>query len=262
MEQRGILAEHSYNELLSLLEWFHKRGPIPIIIGGWAVYFYNSYLGSIDIDLVGYSMGGMFDQLLSIFERSQGYEEVITDPMGLGKTYRKTVIRDNVTVGHVEIDACTYESDPKTFHENPEKILPYHLCSREGYKTHLDLGNGLEAYLPRKSLLLLYKIKALRDRTYDLQTRGVTLSTRRREWLTSKRDKDGSDIIALIDPAPELYLIQEEIDLKLLYEIIEEFDIYFVMESLSQLPSLTNSLNNYPNANSEKVSKWVKRIQP
>ena len=28
-------------------------GPIPTIIGGWTVYFYNSYFGSIDIDIVG-----------------------------------------------------------------------------------------------------------------------------------------------------------------------------------------------------------------
>lgn len=181
MEERRILAKHSYNELLALLKWFHKRGPIPIIIGGWAVYFYNSYLGSVDIDLVGYSMGGLFDQHLSTFERSQGYEEITTAPLGLGKTRRKTVKVNNATVGHIEIDACTYESDQKTFHENPEKTLPYQLCSRPDYTTHLDLGNGLEAYIPRKSLLLLCKIKALRDRTHDLRTKGATLSTRRRE---------------------------------------------------------------------------------
>jgi len=58
MEQRRILADHSYRELLSLLDWFYLHGPIPIIIGGWAVFFYNSYLGSVDIDLVGPSMGG------------------------------------------------------------------------------------------------------------------------------------------------------------------------------------------------------------
>lgn len=70
MKQKRILAEHSYNEIIDLLNWYKRRGPIPTIIGGWAVYFYNSYLGSVDIDLVGYSMGGMFDELLSTFERS------------------------------------------------------------------------------------------------------------------------------------------------------------------------------------------------
>lgn len=36
-------------------------------MGGF--FFYNSYLGSVDIDLVGYSMGGMFDQVIAGFER-------------------------------------------------------------------------------------------------------------------------------------------------------------------------------------------------
>jgi len=58
LERKRILAEHSYRELLSLLDWFYLHGPIPIIIGGWAVFFHNSYLGSADIDLVGPSMGG------------------------------------------------------------------------------------------------------------------------------------------------------------------------------------------------------------
>jgi len=260
MEQRHILADHSYNELISLLEWYKKRGPIPTIIGGWAVYFYNPYLGSVDIDLVGYSMRGMFDQILTMFERSQGYEETTTGPMGLGKTYRKRVTENNSTVGFIEIDACTYESDPKVFHEDQNKELPYNLCSRQGYTTHIDLGDGLEAYIPNKSLLFLYKLKAYRDRTHDLQTKRVTLSATRREWLRAKIDKDGSDMIALLDPKPQNYIVQQSFDQTLYKKTIDEFDLHFALETIKKLPNQSNSLNNYPNATSKNVQDWIEKI--
>ena len=48
METRQILAEPSRAQ--ALIIWFHHRGPIPVIIGGWAVYFHNSYLGSYTIN--------------------------------------------------------------------------------------------------------------------------------------------------------------------------------------------------------------------
>jgi hypothetical protein len=260
MVQRKILADHSYNELMSLLEWFKKRGPIPTIIGGWAVYFYNSYLGSVDIDLVSYSMGGMFDQLLTQFEISQGYEETTTGPMGLGKTYRKRVIENNLTVGFIEIDACTYESDPRVFHENEQKELPYSLCSRQSYTTHVDLGKGLEANIPNKSLLFLYKLKAFRDRTHDLRTKEATLSATRREWLRAKIDKDGSDMIALLDPKPSSYTIEQTFNKTLFKKIIDEFDLNFALDTLDILPHQLASLHNYPNASSENVAEWVEKI--
>jgi len=101
------------------------------------VYFYNSYLGSVDIDIVGYSMGGMFDDLLSTYEISHGYEEVTISPIGLGKTYRKRVMKDDATVGFIEIDACTYESDSKVFHEDEEKK-----CYHSSYAAERDIPNA------------------------------------------------------------------------------------------------------------------------
>jgi hypothetical protein len=71
MENLTLIARRSYQELLDLLLWFHHQGPTPIVIGGWAVYLYNSYTGSVDIDLVGPSMGGLFDATLESFERER-----------------------------------------------------------------------------------------------------------------------------------------------------------------------------------------------
>jgi hypothetical protein len=205
-------------------------------------------------------MGGMFDDLLSTYEISHGYEEVTISPIGLEKTYRKRVMKDDATVGFIEIDACTYESDLKVFHEDEEKELPFELCSREEYIKRLDLENGLEAYIPRKSLLFLYKLKAFRDRSYDLKTKGATLLTSRREWLSAKRAKDGSDMIALLDPNPYTFLIKEKFDISLFEKIVEEFNLHFALESLDQLPFIVDSLNNYPNATSEDLQNWIKKL--
>ena len=257
MALRNVLARHSFEELLSLLDWFTRRGPIPTIIGGWAVYFYNSYLGSVDIDLVSYSMGGMFDQLLLDFERSQGYEEVKTSPLGLGTSYRRPVLEGGRVVGYVEIDACTFESDPRVFHEDERKELPYELCGRRGLLTRVDLDGGREAYIPVKPLLFLYKLKAFRDRGHDLRTRGAVLSASRREWLRSKWVKDGSDMMAILDPEPETSVVEQVFDTDMFWSIVDEYDLRFCLDAVKRLPSLNESKALYPFADEAEISEWV-----
>lgn len=257
MALRNVLARHSFDELLSLLDWFTRRGPIPTIIGGWAVYFYNSYLGSVDIDLVSYSMGGMFDQLLLGFEVSQGYVEVKTDPLGLGTSYVKPVVEEGRVVGHVEIDACTFESDPRVFHEDEHKELPYELCGRKSLLTGVDLGGGRAAYIPVKPLLFLYKLKAFRDRAYDLRARGAVLSTSRREWLRSKWIKDGSDMIALLDPEPETSVVEQDFNADTFWSIVDEYDLRFCLDSVRRLSSIEESKALYPFAAEAEIREWV-----
>ena len=262
MGQRNILADHSYRELLSLLDWFYLHGPIPIIIGGWAVFLYNSYLGSVDIDLVGPSMGGLFNNTLEGFERSQGYEAVTTDRLGLQTSFRKPVIERGEIVGHVQIDACTYEQDTGGFHEDPSMKLPYALCAEADLRSHVKLDSKREAYIPRKTLLLLYKLKALRDRTYDLRTKGPILSSERRNWLRDKRIKDGADLIALLDPQPRTYTLAEELDTNLLTQLIETHSLQFTLESLEELPNMEEALSLYRNTSREQVADWVKDTVP
>jgi hypothetical protein len=258
VEQRRILAEYSYQELLSLLDWFYFHGPIPIIIGGWAVYFYNSYLGSVDIDLIGPSMGGLFDNTLEGFERSQRYEAVTTDPLGLQTSFRKPVMEKGEIVGHVQIDACTYEQDTAGFHEDPKRKLPYALCADASLLSHLKLDMRREAYVPKKPLLLLYKLKALRDRRHDLRTKGPILSSEKRNWLRDKWIKDGADLIALLDPQPRSCMITEELDVDLLSLIVEKHSLQFALESLTELHNMDEALNLYRNASREQVRDWAR----
>ena len=131
MSERTILAKHSYQEFIDLSHHFHYYGPIPIIIGGWAVFFYNSYLGSVDIDVVGAGLNGRLVYILTDFQAKNGYEEVSKTELGLEKSYKKPIHENGKVVGDMEIDACIYEQDFNTFHENKEKILPYSLCDKQ-----------------------------------------------------------------------------------------------------------------------------------
>jgi hypothetical protein len=260
MASLSLLAEHSYNELLDLLLWFHHQGPAPIIIGGWAVYSYNSYLGSVDIDLVGPSTGGLFDATLESFERERGYQAVTSGPLYLGTSFRKPIIESGILKGYMEIDACTYENDPRVFHENPSKELPYSLCAREDLITDLSLRKNCEAKIPCKSLLFLYKLKALRDRQHDLeQYRGV-LGAERIAWLSSKIIKDGSDLISILDPNPQSNFVEQLLDPKIVKELVQEFKLHFCIESITNLPSMTLSCAQYRNVNPTTVNKWVNEL--
>jgi len=260
MASLSIIAEHSYNELLDLLLWFHHQGPVPIIIGGWAVYSYNSYLGSVDIDLVGPSTGGLFDATLESFERERGYQAVTSGPLYLGTSFRKPIYESGLLKGYMEIDACTYENDPRGFHENPRKELPYSLCARKDLVTDIELGQNCEAKIPHKSLLFLYKLKALRDRQHDLeQDRGV-LGAERIAWLSSKIIKDGSDLISLLDPNPQSSLVKQRLNPTIVKELIQEFNLQFCLESIPKLPSMALSCAQYRNVKSTTVNHWANEL--
>jgi hypothetical protein len=160
----------------------------------------------------------------------------------------------------MEIDACTYENDPKTFHEDPRKELPYSLCQRRHLTTNIQFNKNCEAKIPTKTLLLLYKLKALRDRQYDLEEKRGILGAERLAWLRSKIIKDGSDLISLIDSNPQTSIIQQQIETKILKEIIEEFRLEFCIESISNLPSMQQSCQQYRNINPTTVKEWTSKL--
>jgi len=66
------MVRASYKELVSFVRYFRHFGT-PVIIGGWAVFFYNPYYGSVDIDVVGPSVNGTFDETIESYERSNDY---------------------------------------------------------------------------------------------------------------------------------------------------------------------------------------------
>jgi len=231
-------------------------------IGGWAVYFYNSYFGSIDIDIVGPSHRGRFIDLIERYERTHGYEFTAKDELGLEVTSKKPVYQNDSLIGFIEIDACSFE-DPKpgSFHENPQKLLPYTLTAEKQYQKEIKLEEDAICYIPTKPLLALYKIKAARDRAYDLRTKGTIMEAAKAERLRGKLTKDRADILALLDPQPKNYIIKEEFKIEVFHRLIEKLDLGFTYETLAELPKYNDSIQLYnPTINSKQIQKWIKKI--
>jgi len=260
--QLKLLIADSHQELISLLQWFALFGPIPTIIGGWAVHFYNSYFGSIDIDIVGPSHQGRFIDLIERYERTHNYEFTPRDQLGLEVTTRKPVIKNGKVVGYMEIDACTFE-DPKpgSFHEDPNKQLPYSITAEKRYRREVKLEEDAICYIPSKPLLLLYKIKAARDRTHDLKTKGTTMEPTQLERLRGKATKDRADIIALLDPEPTKCSIKEELDAGAFYDLVRNHDLEFTLTTITELPKYRDSTQLYdPTLNAKQIDEWIKTI--
>jgi hypothetical protein len=215
MSTHEVLAQESYKELVNLLRWFSKSGPMPTLIGGWAVWIYNSYFGSIDIDIIGPSLRGSFDYVIERYEQTHQYERVERDLIGLEYAYRKPILRGSDLVGFVEIDACNFEADIGRFHEDSNKSLHYGLCTDSKLVNEVTLDGDAVCFIPKKYLLFLYKLKAERDRAYDLKNKGPVMDIERRNWLEAKLSKDQSDLIALLDPQPKRYIVSGEIDCEL-----------------------------------------------
>ena len=232
------------------------------IIGGWAIYFYNSYFGSIDIDIVGPSHQGLFIDMIERYQRTREYEFIAKDPLGLEVTSRKPVIQNGKVIGYMEIDACTFEDPkPSSFHEDPNKQLPYSLTAERKYQREVELEEDAICYIPSKPLLFLYKIKAARDRTYDLKTKGTIIAPVEAERLRGKVTKDRADIIALLDPNPSKYSIKERFDTDAFYDLVERFKLEFTLTTLTELPNHRDSIQLYnPNLDAKQIQKWTKTI--
>jgi hypothetical protein len=224
---RPITVRESFSELVSFLRFFRHHGT-PVIIGGWAVYFYNPYYGSVDIDVVGPSMKGSFDSTIEEYERTHGYQILQHDPLGTEITASKPIYSKDRKrkVGDMEIDACSYERDSASqFHEDQSKRLPYSLCDRQVCRKEVKLAKDAVCYVPSKALLTLFKVKARRDRSYDIRTKGGTIESGKLEWLRGKVAKDGSDIIALLDPKERDAIAKDPIDYTQLGNLAIEFGL-------------------------------------
>lgn len=216
----------SYRELVSFVRYFRHFGA-PVIVGGWAVYFYNPYYGSVDIDVVGSSHRDAFDEIIEGYEKSHGYEILQQDALGTEITASKPIYsKGGRKIGDMEIDACTYErSGASQFHEGGSKALPYSLCERDGCKREISIARDCACYVPSKALLALFKVKARRDRQYDIRTKGATMNAARLAWLRGKVAKDGSDIIALLDPKERRSIMKDAMDYAQIRALAVEFGL-------------------------------------
>ncbi len=176
----------SYRELQNLALWASHRGPDLYLIGGWAAWHYHGGLGSRDIDVI-FQDRNVIDRFLYEYYKENGF---IAYGGLLAKRYRKPVEMNRQTV-YIEIDAASFD-DGQPFKEDETKHLPFALVHE--HNVRWDLGHG-SVRVPTPELLLLQKVKAHRDRSWDHQYRAT--SPIDIAYLRSKIWKDGRDILGI-----------------------------------------------------------------
>ena len=173
----------SYKEIERLAIWARMRGPQFYLIGGWAAWSYHRGLGSKDIDVV-FLNQSLLEPFLMDFYRENGYERM---PGLIESSYRKPVRVGSRTL-YIEIDAAQIDRG-QPFHENRGLNLPYSLLQQHNQTWRVGQE---EVLTPTVELLLLQKVKALRDRTWDLDHSSPDVV--RTQYLRGKIQKDIYDI--------------------------------------------------------------------
>ena len=208
-----------------------------ILIGGWAVHSYNSYFGSIDIDL--YTTSKTKASLMTYLKRDHGFKHHGDAEINAG-------VSKNTKSGEIIIDFLSDKSDI-TFKGRRESF-GFDMLRERSVRRIVD--SDLQMLMPYRTLLLIYKLKALWDRTWMIENEHPPNS----EYLKGKIVKDGSDILALIDPR----FGGEEIELRYLGDQLKNLD--FVKEQLRKIPENRDSLDKYGNLNAQRAKDICRTI--
>ncbi len=216
VDQRII--SDSLEELTYIMNWIHSREasadrPVTILIGGWAVYVYNPWYGSIDIDLV--TNNRTKESLKHHLIHERGFIHYRT--AGRNSVCKSTEYRQDIIIDFAN------RSEPYTFEGRDEKL---NFDILDGKTVERTIRGNVKAVIPNRSLLLLFKMKASWDRSHRIANR----TSSDLEYDKSKLVKDYADIIGLLDPK----------------QGGREIDIAFLGESLEKYPFLTDTLESVP----------------
>ncbi len=234
----------SFEELKFILGWIRERGetadnPITGLIGGWAVDAYNSWYGSVDIDLVTNSRTK--NTLKQVLKQERDYESytipgkinTVSKPTG-NKNIREIII-DFILRERLNFEGQYIDLDFDITNEHTEVRI---------------IRGGISAVVPKRSMLLLLKLKASWDRSYRLNSE-TSIDP---EWEHGKLVKDYADIIALLDPSYG----GTEIDLNFLGDKLNEYD--FLRECLRRIPENHDAIRKYNGMDQRMVGETIKRL--
>ncbi|MFZ3060487.1 MAG: hypothetical protein WA102_12230 [Candidatus Methanoperedens sp.] len=235
----------SLEELNFILNWIREEqgesydNPIAVLIGGWAVDAYNPWYGSVDIDLV--TNSETKNTLKTVLKEERGYESykipgrinTVSKPTGDGEI--KEIIIDFILRGRIKFEGQEAELD---------FVIP------KEQTTIRELRGRISAVVPKRSMLLLLKLKASWDRAYRIDN-GTSEDP---EWEKSKLIKDYADILALIDPVHG----GRELDLNFLGEKLTEFD--FLKGCLRNIPENRDAVEKYRQMNYETAGYTIRQI--
>jgi hypothetical protein len=219
------------------------------VVGGWAVYAYSPYLESIDIDVV--TTHGMIPNVESILTQQCGWIPTTIDTP-VWKRFSKR-IPDGGPLDNVFFDLLS-SNLVNAFHEDNTKRIPFDICLRKNHFVRKSINDQLSINVPKKELLLLYKLKSYRDRIFDLYNKADTETERSR--LRAKATKDLSDTIAIIDPNYGV------LDLMSLKELVESYNLKFLKSTIEEIPTQTEAIDQYRGISLTEIQSWIQIILP
>jgi len=226
-EFSSSVMEVSLTELAEIFRWVYDRespeDPVAVLIGGWAVYCYNPWYGSIDIDLVTNSRTRQ--HLTRHLETTRSFIKRRNPP------FMKSILKVIPPDGEIIIDFIS-RSDSNCF-EGRDEECPLNLLN--GRTLYKEISPGFYVTVPERSLLLLLKLKAAWDRAYRIQ--GHT--SHDEDWEKGKLRKDRADILSLIDPENG----GTELDFMFLGDMISRYK--FLIETLTIISNDRDALQMY-----------------
>ena len=215
------LMASSFEELRHIIGWFGSRkeaglGPRYVLIGGWAVYCYNPWNRSVDIDLV---MNQRTKRgLLHHLRADRGYVRRGPEHMG-GRSLQKPT-----PIGPIRLDIASFESS-FTFEDGqrPLDLAPLRDMTVE------RVLEDLHVPVPERSMLLVMKLKAAWDRQWRVD-HGTSDDV---DYDRTKALKDLADVLALIDPEKG----GMDLDVGLLGSYLERYTSFrIVLERIAREP--------------------------
>lgn len=234
-------------ELFRFSAHAENHGLQTTVVGGWAVYAYNPYLESIDIDVVT-PQNRISDAEVLLTEQC-GWIPSTTD-MPVWKRFSKRIPNagphDNAFFDLLSANLVN------AFHEDNRKRVPFHICLQEDHYTRRTINDDTNIDVPKKELLLLYKLKSFRDRSFDLRNKEIEEPERSR--LRTKVTKDLSDTIALMDPD------YGPLDLMSLKSLVDNQGLQFLGTTVKALPFHIEAVEQYRGTPVVEVQSWVQEI--
>ena len=220
------IIRFSLDELDVISRYLHEKeendDPTTILIGGWAVDSYNSWFGSIDIDLI--TNNRTRESLMYYLRENRGF-------MPYRLVGLPTSVKKDTEAGPVIIDFASRQR-PYPF-EGENTILDFSIL--DGNTETRTIRGGIEMAVPNRATLLILKLKAVWDRNYRI----VHRISDNVEWETGKLIKDHADILALIDPNHG----GNQVEISVLGKRLEKYP--FLEESLTSVYDSDEGIEKY-----------------
>jgi len=225
----------SLDELKTVLTWSTDNEEKDIVlVGGWAVYSYNRWYGSVDIDLV--SSRKTRKSLEHFLLMEMGYEPL--RDKGGGTVFKPFG-------GHQKIVIDFANREEHYPFEGRKEELNFDVL--EGHTVVREITGELLVTVPERALLLLFKLKAAWDRHYRISNS----SSHDPGWETSKLLKDRADILALLDQMAG----NIDLDLHFLGGMLKRYD--FLTGMLGGIRTDTESHRKYGRMDSNDCQKAI-----